>query len=68
MFCQDCEFDQLNINNVCIIKREILLYMCDKEKCLCESIYLWRWGVLVFWERRWIRKSNNHWSGLGFRY
>ena len=46
--CQDCEFDQLNINNVYIIKREILLYMCDKEKCLCDSIYLWKWGVLGF--------------------
>ena len=31
-----------------MIKKEILLYMCGKEKCLCESIYLWKWGVLGF--------------------
>ena len=38
---------KLLINNVHMIKREILLYMCDKEKCLCDSIYLWKWGVPV---------------------
>ena len=23
--------------------------MCDKEKCLCESIDLWKWGALILW-------------------
>ena len=35
-----------------MIKKEILLYMCGKEKCLCESIYLWKWEVLILQVRR----------------
>ena len=43
--------------------REILICMCDKQKCLCESIYLWKWGVPILWVRRWISKSSNDWQG-----